>query len=109
VAEHRAIYQARRDVLVSRFAQAGWEVPSPPATMFAWVPVPEAYRHLGSVGFSKLLLQEAQVAVAPGLGFGEYGDDHVRIALVENEHRIRQAARNLKRLFESGKGRIDNA
>ncbi|GAK32547.1 aminotransferase [Iodidimonas nitroreducens] len=109
VDEHRAIYQARRDVLVSRFAQAGWDVPSPPATMFAWVPVPEAYRHLGSVGFSKLLLQEAQVAVAPGLGFGEYGDDHVRIALVENEHRIRQAARNLKRLFESGKGRIDNA
>ncbi|GER06569.1 aminotransferase [Iodidimonas muriae] len=99
VAEHRAIYQARRDVLVSSFARIGWDVPSPPATMFAWVPIPEKYRHMGSVGFSKLLLNEAQVAVSPGLGFGEYGDGHVRIALVENEHRIRQAARNLKRLF----------
>ena len=102
---HRQTYRHRRDVLVESFGRAGWTIPSPPATMFAWAPIPEGYSHLGSVGFAKLLLQEAQVAVAPGLGFGEHGDDHVRIALVENEQRIRQAARNLKRLFESGKGR----
>jgi alanine-synthesizing transaminase len=105
VALHRDTYRHRRDVLVEAFGRAGWPVPSPPATMFAWAPIPEGYRHLGSVGFAKLLLTEAQVAVAPGLGFGEYGDDHVRIALVENEQRIRQAARNLRRLFESGAGR----
>ena len=102
---HRDTYRHRRDVLVEAFSRAGWAVPSPPATMFAWTPIPEGYRHLGSVSFAKLLLQEARVAVAPGLGFGEHGEDHVRIALVENEQRIRQAARNLKRLFESGKGR----
>ncbi|MEO0412080.1 MAG: LL-diaminopimelate aminotransferase [Pseudomonadota bacterium] len=99
VAEARAIYKARRDVLVESFGRAGWEVPPPAATMFAWAKLPEKYQHLGSMGFSKLLLQEAGVAVAPGIGFGEYGEGHVRIALVENEHRIRQAARNLKRLF----------
>lgn len=102
---HRNTYRHRRDVLVEAFGRAGWAVPSPPATMFAWTPIPDGYRHLGSVAFAKLLLQEARVAVAPGLGFGEHGEDHVRIALVENEQRIRQAARNLKRLFESGKGR----
>jgi len=101
---HRETYRRRRDLLVEAFGRAGWTVPSPPATMFAWTPIPESHRHLGSVEFSKLLLQEAQVAVAPGLGFGEHGDDHVRIALVENEQRIRQAARNLKRLFGDGVG-----
>ncbi len=99
---HRETYRGRRDVLIRAFARAGWEIPPPPATMFAWAPIPEAYRDMGSVAFAKMLLEEAKVAVSPGLGFGEYGDDHVRIALVENEHRIRQAARNVKRLFEKG-------
>ncbi|EKV27308.1 Aspartate aminotransferase [Caenispirillum salinarum AK4] len=92
----RAMYRERRDVLIEGLGQAGWQVPSPPATMFCWAPIPPAFRHLGSVEFSKLLLSEAKVAVAPGLGFGEYGDGHVRIGLVENKHRIRQAVRNIK-------------
>jgi alanine-synthesizing transaminase len=99
VEEARRIYQRRRDVLVQGLAGAGWEIPSPPATMFCWAPIPDRYRHLGSLEFSKLLLQEAGVAVSPGIGFGEYGDDHVRIALVENEHRIRQAVRNIKKFL----------
>jgi alanine-synthesizing transaminase len=99
VEEIRNVYQRRRDVMVDSFAQAGWNVPPPPATMFAWAPIPEPFTHLGSLEFSKLLLAEAQVAVSPGLGFGEYGDGFVRIALVENRHRIRQAARNVKRFF----------
>jgi len=90
------VYRERRDVLVDGLAAAGWNIPSPPATMFAWAPIPPAFRHLGSLEFSKLLLREAKVAVSPGLGFGEYGDDHVRIALVENLHRTRQAIRNIK-------------
>jgi len=109
VEEVRSIYRRRRDVLVEAFGRAGWEVPPPPATMFAWAPIPEPFREMGSVAFSKLLLERAQVAVAPGLGFGEYGDTHVRIALVENEQRIRQAARNLKRLGLSGSGDITAA
>ncbi|WP_404385293.1 LL-diaminopimelate aminotransferase [Caenispirillum salinarum] len=92
----RTMYRERRDVLIEGLGQAGWQVPSPPATMFCWAPIPPAFRHLGSVEFSKLLLSEAKVAVAPGLGFGEYGDGHVRIGLVENKHRIRQAVRNIK-------------
>ncbi len=96
VDEIRDVYRVRRDVLVDGLAAAGWAIPSPPATMFAWAPIPPAFRHLGSLKFSKLLLREAKVAVAPGLGFGEYGDDHVRIALVENLHRTRQALRNIK-------------
>ncbi|MEC9347686.1 MAG: LL-diaminopimelate aminotransferase [Pseudomonadota bacterium] len=103
VAEMRGIYKSRRDVLISGFEQAGWSIPSPAATMFAWAPIPERFKHLGSLEFSKLLLTEAEVAVAPGIGFGEYGDDHVRIALVENEQRIRQSVRNLKRFM----GRTD--
>ncbi len=102
VEEARQIYKHRRDVLISSFAQAGWEIPSPEATMFAWVPVPEQYAHLGSNEFAKLLLQEASVAVAPGIGFGEYGDNHVRIAIVENEQRIRQAARAVRKFLGSG-------
>ncbi|EKF19728.1 LL-diaminopimelate aminotransferase [Nitratireductor pacificus] len=101
IEEVRAIYHRRRDVLVESFGRAGWHVPPPPATMFAWAPIPEAYRALGSLEFSKLLVEKADVAVAPGIGFGEFGDDHVRIALVENEHRIRQAARNIKRFLAS--------
>jgi alanine-synthesizing transaminase len=97
----RSIYHRRRDVLVDSFGKAGWQVPPPPATMFAWTPIPEPFKDLGSLEFSKLLVEKADVAVAPGVGFGEHGDEHVRIALVENEHRIRQAARNIKRFLSS--------
>ncbi len=92
----RALYKSRRDVLIDGLEAAGWPVPSPPATMFAWAPIPEHFAGLGSLEFSKLLLSEAEVAVSPGIGFGEHGDGHVRIALVENEQRIRQAVRNIK-------------
>jgi len=101
VAEARAIYKARREVMIEGLAGAGWNVPSPPASMFAWAPIPPQFAHLGSVEFSKLLIKEAKVAVAPGLGFGEYGDGHVRLALVENQQRIRQACRNIKQFFGS--------
>jgi len=97
--EIRAIYKSRRDVMVESFSRAGWNVPSPPASMFAWAPVPEQYREHGSMEFAKQLLVHAKVAVAPGIGFGEYGEGYVRIALVENEHRIRQAARNVKKFL----------
>jgi len=101
--EIRAIYRSRRDVLVESMGRAGWEIPSPPASMFAWAPIPESFRHLGSVEFSKRLLLEAKVAVSPGVGFGEYGEGYVRIALVENEQRIRQAARNVRRFLDFGR------
>lgn len=101
IEEVRSIYKKRRDIMVESFARAGWDVPPPPASMFAWVPIPEKYKHLGSLEFSKILIENADVAVAPGVGFGEHGDDHVRIALVENEHRLRQAARNIKRFFSN--------
>jgi len=97
--EIRATYRARRDVLVESFARAGWDIPSPLASMFAWAPVPEKYREAGSMEFAKQLLIHAKVAVSPGIGFGEYGEGYVRIALVENEHRIRQAARNVKKFL----------
>ncbi len=96
VDDMRALYRDRRDVLIEALGQAGWEIPAPRATMFAWAPIPPAFAHLGSIEFSKLLLTEAKVAVSPGLGFGEHGDGHVRIALVENRHRTRQAARSIK-------------
>jgi alanine-synthesizing transaminase len=96
VAEMRALYRERRDVLVKGLRGAGWDVPSIEGSMFLWAPIPEKFRHLGSVGFSKLLLEKSKVAVAPGLGFGEHGDGHVRIALVENNARIRQALRGIK-------------
>src|SRR6478736_1293513 len=101
VREMRAIYKRRRDVLVESFKRAGWDVPSPRASMFAWVPIPEPLRPLGSVEFSTLLVEKAEVAVSPGTGFGERGEGFVRIALVENEQRIRQAARNIKRFLET--------
>ncbi len=101
VEETRAVYRRRRDVLVESFAHAGWDIPPPPATMFAWAPIPPAFASVGSLEFSKMLLAEAHVAVSPGIGFGEYGDDHVRIALVENRQRIRQAARNVKAFFQA--------
>jgi alanine-synthesizing transaminase len=108
VDEIRAIYKSRRDALVDSFSRAGWDIPSPPATMFAWAPIPEAFRELGSVGFSKLLIEKADVAVSPGLGFGEHGEGYVRIALVENEHRIRQAARNIRRFLAHGPETLHN-
>ena len=101
VTEMRALYKERRDVLIRGLAQAGWEVPSPEGSMFAWAPIPPKYAHLGSVEFSKLLMQRAQVAVAPGLGFGEYGDGHVRIGLVENPHRLRQAIRSIRAFLQA--------
>ena len=100
VEEIRGIYKSRRDVLVTSMQRAGWDIPSPPASMFAWAPIPEAFREAGSMLFSKLLVEEAGVAVAPGLAFGEYGEGYVRIGLVENEHRIRQAARNVKKFLQ---------
>ena len=101
VAKNRDLYQKRRDVLVESFGRAGWDIPSPPASMFAWAPLPPALRHLGSLEFSKQLLTQAGVAVAPGVGYGEDGEGHVRIALVENEQRLRQAARNIRRYLQS--------
>ncbi|MEZ5900551.1 MAG: LL-diaminopimelate aminotransferase [Hyphomicrobium sp.] len=99
VDEIRSMYHHRRDVLVESFGRAGMPIPPPPATMFAWAPVPEPFRQLGSVGFAKLLIEKADVAVSPGVGFGEYGEGFVRVALVENEHRIRQAARSIKKFL----------
>jgi alanine-synthesizing transaminase len=96
---NRRLYKARRDCLVEGFGRAGWEIPPPQASMFAWAPIPEAFRSLGSMEFAKRLLAEAHVAVAPGVGFGEEGEGFVRIALVENEQRIRQAARGVKRFL----------
>ena len=101
VQQMRDLYRERRDVLIPGLAAAGWDMPSPEGSMFAWAPVPDRYAHLGSVGFSKLLLDRAHVAVAPGIGFGEYGDGHVRIALVENTHRLRQAVRNIRNFLHS--------
>jgi len=101
VEANRKLYKSRRDVLVESFGRAGWDIPSPEASMFAWAPIPPALKHLGALEFSKQLLTEAQVAVAPGVGFGEEGEGYVRIALVENEHRIRQAARNVKKYLAS--------
>jgi alanine-synthesizing transaminase len=108
IAEIREAYKKRRDCLVESFGRAGWDVPAPPATMFAWAPIPEPFRHLGSVEFAKLLIERADVAVSPGLGFGEYGDEFVRIALVENEHRIRQAARSIKKFLAQGVDTMHN-
>jgi alanine-synthesizing transaminase len=106
--EMRAIYRRRRDTLVESFGRAGWHVPPPAASMFAWAPIPERLRPLGSVEFSTLLVEKAGVAVSPGAGFGEHGEGHVRIALVENEQRIRQAARNIRRFLETGTELLHN-
>jgi alanine-synthesizing transaminase len=96
VDQMRALYRERRDVLVPGLVAAGWDVPSPRGSMFAWAPIPPRYAHLGSLDFAQLLLDRARVAVAPGIGFGEHGDGHVRIALVENTQRLRQAVRNIR-------------
>ena len=108
IAEVRDIYHKRRDVMVDSFGRAGWTIPAPAASMFAWAPIPEPFRHLGSLEFSKLLIEHADVAVAPGVGFGEHGDNFVRVALVENEHRIRQAARNIKRFLSASAKQPNN-
>jgi alanine-synthesizing transaminase len=96
VEDMRNLYHERRDILINGLHAAGWDVPSPNGSMFAWAPIPPRFAHLGSMEFAKLLMAKAKVAVAPGIGFGEYGDTHVRIALVENNHRLRQAVRNIR-------------
>ena len=101
VETNRQLYQKRRDVMVEAFSRTGWEIPPPPASMFAWAPLPPALKDMGSLEFSKQLLTHAEVAVAPGVGYGELGEGYVRIAMVENEQRIRQAARNVKRYLSS--------
>ena len=101
VAANRELYQKRRDVMVESFGRAGWEIPSPKASMFAWAPLPPALKDMGSLEFSKQLLTEAKVAVAAGVGYGEDGEGYVRIAMVENEQRLRQAARNIRKYLQS--------
>ncbi len=101
VEEIRAMYEERRNVLIESFSRSGWDIAKPKATMFVWARIPESYKHMKSLEFSKLLLDKAKVAVSPGIGFGEYGDDYVRLALVENEHRIRQAAKGIKKALET--------
>jgi alanine-synthesizing transaminase len=96
VSEIRDLYRRRRDVLCTGLNSIGWEVAPPKATMFVWARIPEPFRKMGSLEFSKMLVQKAKVAVSPGIGFGEYGDSHVRFALIENEHRTRQAVRGLR-------------
>ena len=108
IREMRETYKRRRDVLVESFGRAGWPVPPPAASMFAWSPIPAPFDTLGSVDFAKLLVEKAEVAVSPGTGFGERGEGYVRIALVENEQRIRQAARNIRRFLESGVEKLHN-
>ncbi|MFL5096924.1 MAG: LL-diaminopimelate aminotransferase [Xanthobacteraceae bacterium] len=108
IREMRDCYRRRRDALVDSFGRAGWVIPPPPASMFAWAPLPDMFRSLGSLEFSKLLVEKAEVAVSPGVAFGEYGEGYVRIALVENEQRIRQAARNVRRFLESAPEKLHN-
>ncbi len=108
IGDIRNVYKIRRDCLVESFGRAGWTIPSPPATMFAWAPVPEKFAPVGSLEFSKLLIEKADVAVSPGIGFGEHGEGWVRIALVENEQRIRQAARNIRRFLATADETLHN-
>ena len=108
IREMRDIYRRRRDVLVESFGRAGWEIPPPRASMFAWAPLPPPFQSVGSVEFSTLLVEKAELAVSPGIAFGEYGEGFVRLALVENEQRIRQAARNLRRFLETGPEKLHN-
>jgi len=104
VEDVRATYQRRRDVMVRGLHEAGWMVANPKASMYVWARIPERYSAMGSIEFAKKLLREAKIAVAPGIGFGEYGDDHVRIALIENEARIRQAVRGVKDMIRKDGG-----
>jgi len=100
VQEINATYRERRDTLITGLNRAGWEVPSPKGTMFVWAKIPDQYLHMGSVEFSKFLINEAQVAVSPGLGFGEYGDEYVRFALIENNMRINQGIRGIRKVMQ---------
>lgn len=109
VAEIRDLYRSRRDTLCKGLNSIGWQVTPPKASMFVWAPIPEPYRHLGSLEFSKKLLSDAKVAVSPGVGFGEMGDDHVRFALIENEHRSRQAIRGIRDMFRRDHGKLSAA
>ena len=105
VTEIADVYRQRRDVLIEGLNRIGWEVPAPKATMFVWAQIPEAFRHMGSVEFAKLLVREGKVAVSPGLGFGPFGDDHVRFALIENANRTKQAIKGIKKaLSTAGSG-----
>ena len=106
IANRREMYRRRRDVLVDSFGRAGWELPVPKASMYVWAPVPPQFAHLGAVGFAKALIGEAGVAVSPGVGFGEQGENHVRIAFVENEQRIRQAARQIRAFFQQSREQV---
>src|SRR5258708_1020156 len=108
IREMRDTYRRRRDVLVESFGRARWHIPPPRASMFAWAPLPHAFRTLDTVEFSTLLIEKAEIAVSPGIGFGEHGEGFVRIALVENEQRIRQAARNLRRFLETSPEKLHN-
>src|SRR5215204_1569277 len=108
IRDMRDIYRKRRDALVESFGRAGWQIPSPAASMFAWAKLPEPFQSMGSIEFSTLLVENAEVAVSPGIGFGEYGEGYVRIALVENEQRIRQAARNIRRFLETAPEKLHN-
>src|SRR5438034_1986317 len=108
IRDMRETYKKRRDALVESFGRAGWEIPPPRASMFAWAPIPEPFHTVGSVEFATLMVEKAEVAVSPGVGFGEHGEGYVRIALVENEQRIRQAARNIRRFLETGPKKLHN-
>ncbi len=108
IREMREIYRKRRDILVESFGRAGWDIPPPSASMFAWAPLPEAFREIGSMQFATLMVEKSGVVVSPGVGFGEHGEGYVRIAMVENEQRIRQAARNVRRFLESGVETLHN-
>ncbi|MDQ8731532.1 LL-diaminopimelate aminotransferase [Bradyrhizobium sp. LHD-71] len=108
IREVRETYKKRRDVLVEAFARAGWDIPPPAASMFAWAPLPEAFRSMGSMQFATLMVEKSGVVVSPGVAFGEHGEGFVRIAMVENEQRIRQAARNMRRFLESGVETLHN-
>ncbi len=107
VKEISDMYQSRRDVLCEGLNALGWKVEKPKATMFVWAPIPEQFKEMGSLEFSKLLLKEAKVAVSPGIGFGDYGDDHVRFGLIENEHRTRQAVRGIRDMFKKHKIEVE--
>src|SRR5205085_697291 len=108
IEEMRSTYRRRRDALVDAFGRAGWTIPPPSASMFAWAPIPETFQPLGSLEFATLLVEKAELAVSPGVAFGEHGEGFVRIALVENEQRIRQAGRNIRRFLETGPEKLHN-
>jgi alanine-synthesizing transaminase len=108
IKEVRDTYRKRRDVLVETFGRAGWDIPPPAASMFAWAPLPEKFREVGSMQFATLMVEKSGVVVSPGVAFGEHGEGYVRIAMVENEQRIRQAARNIRRFLETGVESLHN-